>query len=195
MNRSWIKHGESKIWWPVGTFFLRGLSFSWCLELIQRYRHHESKSAQLVIFSPVFLLCKLVSLDLLWANPLKKAPHFLWRVSALTTSEQNSLKICPLQAFTLGGTHQRVSKPTESSFSPSELSILWSPLGWHRGQHPRRDTRTSIVVHSFSAAPWKHDVKGWTLTSPGQWADIYKRLRSSPTPHTGAVKQKGKGES
>lgn len=36
-----------------GNFFLlRGLSFSWCLELIQRYGHHESKSVQLVVFSP-----------------------------------------------------------------------------------------------------------------------------------------------
>lgn len=112
-----------------GNFFLlRGLSFSWCLELIQRYRHHESKSVRLIIFfSSVFLLCKLYLWIFCELILLKKPPHLLQRVSALTTSKQNALKVHPLQAFTLSGIHQRVSKPTENSFSPSELPMLRSP--------------------------------------------------------------------
>lgn len=144
-NHSWIKHGQVRsddLWEFLSsqrTLFLMMLGVN---PEIQAPWKQVSPTNH--FFSSVFLLCKLYLWIFCELILLKKPPHLLQRVSALTTSKQNALKVHPLQAFTLSGIHQRVSKPTENSFSPSELPMLRSPaslctaLALPRGNTTRR---------------------------------------------------------
>lgn len=134
---------------------------------------------------------KLVSSDLLWVNTLKR----LFSSESLKSYREQTKLIRNISPSSFHAVWDISARPklTESSFSPSEFPILWNPPGTAlRATSPARGTGARASLQSFISAPWKLHTKGWTLTSPGRWAGTYKTLHSSPTPHTGAGKHKGK---
>lgn len=142
MNHIWIRHGESKIWWPAGIFFFSEDFLSHDAWSPSRDTDTLKTSLSHWSFFPhtVFLLCKLVSLDLLWVNPLKKGTSFSSESLRSYHEQTKLIKNMSPQAFTLCGIYLHAPNSQQTPFLPVNFPFSGIPRGWHWGQHPPRGT-------------------------------------------------------